>query len=193
MKIRNGFVSNSSSSSFVVGFEKVPATVEELMGMMFDENRDSVSLGYYEDGDYHTYEIAERVFIDMQGQERVDREYFEKVISEGWFEGYPETDYSKTTPSEKFRRKYEEEHDGQSIYDDEKAKKEWQAMLQKEWDIENAKIDEAAKVYADKYWPELSDLICYHFTYGDEDGPFYATLEHGNIFEKLLHVQISHH
>ncbi len=30
IKVRHGFVSNSSSSSFIVGFGKVPKTSEEL-------------------------------------------------------------------------------------------------------------------------------------------------------------------
>ena len=37
MKIRNGFVSNSSSSSFVVAFDKKPETVEELKKLLFGE------------------------------------------------------------------------------------------------------------------------------------------------------------
>ncbi len=35
MKIRNGFVSNSSSSSFVVAFPEKPKTEQELRDMMF--------------------------------------------------------------------------------------------------------------------------------------------------------------
>ena len=35
MKIRNGFVSNSSSSSFVVAFPKMPKDVQELKQILF--------------------------------------------------------------------------------------------------------------------------------------------------------------
>jgi hypothetical protein len=35
MKIRNGFVSNSSSSSFVVAFPRKPETVEEIYNLLF--------------------------------------------------------------------------------------------------------------------------------------------------------------
>jgi hypothetical protein len=35
MKIRNGFVSNSSSSSFLVAFDKVPESLEEVKNIMF--------------------------------------------------------------------------------------------------------------------------------------------------------------
>ena len=37
MKKRLGFVSNSSSSSFIVGFDKKPENVDELQKMMFGE------------------------------------------------------------------------------------------------------------------------------------------------------------
>lgn len=40
MKIRNGFVSNSSSSSFVVAFPKKPETVEEVKDMLFGNGYD---------------------------------------------------------------------------------------------------------------------------------------------------------
>jgi len=37
MKIRNGFVSNSSSSSFIVFFKKKPGTVKEIKDYLFPE------------------------------------------------------------------------------------------------------------------------------------------------------------
>jgi len=38
MKIRNGFVSNSSSSSFIVAVETMPNTPQELMDMLFGKD-----------------------------------------------------------------------------------------------------------------------------------------------------------
>ena len=37
MKKRLGFVSNSSSSSFIITFDKVPETVEELKELLFED------------------------------------------------------------------------------------------------------------------------------------------------------------
>lgn len=39
MKIRQGFVSNSSSSSFVVGFYRKPKDVAELQQLLFQEDQ----------------------------------------------------------------------------------------------------------------------------------------------------------
>jgi hypothetical protein len=39
MKIRIGFVSNSSSSSFIVAFRNKPKTVEEIKKLMFGDRR----------------------------------------------------------------------------------------------------------------------------------------------------------
>ena len=38
MKIRNGFVSNSSSSSFILMFNEIPKTKEELKTILFNDN-----------------------------------------------------------------------------------------------------------------------------------------------------------
>ena len=61
MKHRPGFVSNSSSSSFVVAFDKIPENVKELQHMLFGNEK--IFAGY-ENG-YPVEEIAAIVFEDM--------------------------------------------------------------------------------------------------------------------------------
>ena len=74
MKIRYGYVSNSSSSSFILVFDKIPGSVDELEGMLNFENiRTEIS---YE-------EYAQRVFWDIQGAEVSDEQllvFFENVL-----------------------------------------------------------------------------------------------------------------
>jgi hypothetical protein len=38
MKIRNGFVSNSSSSSFLINLSSIPTTMEQLKEMLLGED-----------------------------------------------------------------------------------------------------------------------------------------------------------
>lgn len=72
MKIRSGFVSNSSSSSFIVALDHKPVDANDLMSMMFP-NMPEDSLHHYDRWDRvesHTIkEISERVFNDLSTNE----------------------------------------------------------------------------------------------------------------------------
>ena len=65
MKTRNGFVSNSSSSSFVVAFPFIPKTVDELKTLLFGASQ---SLDYYGDMTVDTNTAAQIIFEDMKKQ-----------------------------------------------------------------------------------------------------------------------------
>lgn len=65
MKTRNGFVSNSSSSSFVVAFPKEPKKFEDVFDAMFDGKEGGISV-YDMDGMSHN-QIAEEVWKDIDG------------------------------------------------------------------------------------------------------------------------------
>lgn len=77
MKTRNGFVSNSSSSSFLVFFDKRPESIEELNRMMFGtENMDTL-LEYY-GNPVEQRAVVENVFSDLQSQaspEEITKEF----------------------------------------------------------------------------------------------------------------------
>ena len=63
MKIRNGFVSNSSSSSFLVMWDKKPKDTEELKNILFGDTK---SIGDpYSDNGYTTTELANTLFRDL--------------------------------------------------------------------------------------------------------------------------------
>jgi hypothetical protein len=71
MKIRSGFVSNSSSSSFIIGCDKVPDTVlemKELLGELKDVSYSEYSSDYKTSKEIpiSETEIAKQVFKDME-------------------------------------------------------------------------------------------------------------------------------
>jgi len=68
MKTRIGLVSNSSSSSFILVLSKKPESVEEVFKLMFNGVPGIVK---YYDYSMTRIEIAERVFSDLQTQNRI--------------------------------------------------------------------------------------------------------------------------
>jgi hypothetical protein len=78
MKTRNGFVSNSSSSSFVVAFPKKPKNEEEVYQMMFNGEDGSINPYPESYSDMTHREIAIRVFEDLQSDQ--SNEYKQVIV-----------------------------------------------------------------------------------------------------------------
>jgi hypothetical protein len=65
MKTRNGFVSNSSSSSFVVAFPKKPKNAKDVLEYMFNGKEGGIGLEYYDDGLSYN-QVVNAVFEDIK-------------------------------------------------------------------------------------------------------------------------------
>jgi hypothetical protein len=72
-----GFVSNSSSSSFVLLLDKKPESVEEVFAWLFPDGT------FSEDTSVDTCAIAQRVFDDLQKEMPVSKEALEESIKSG--------------------------------------------------------------------------------------------------------------
>lgn len=162
-KIRNGFVTNSSSSSFIVAFDELPKSINELQGLMFDDGQ--VNVEYYD----HTISCTEAagiVFNDMKSQKPNDTKEIMDAL-QGYFDDAPNyDDYCKNY--------------------DYKSKEYKEAMARYE---EDTKKFIMAKLKRFKKDNKSRDI--YVFSYADDGGQ--AVMEHGDIFSHLPHIRISHH
>lgn len=62
MKTRQGFVSNSSSSSFIIGVDKIPYSVEEAVDVWFKEDKDRVSVAVQSE----MFNVLKEMKIDLK-------------------------------------------------------------------------------------------------------------------------------
>lgn len=194
MKIRSGFVSNSSSSSFIVAFPKIPSSPEELEKMMF------VNTGEVQPYDFckatPTIEVARQVYKDMsvdnfKASKLTKRKALE-VVLEGNFPGQPPFDRGENSESLKIENAYREET-GKDVYDkdaDPVVAKLYRKTQNKEWALGRKMVKIAAKAFLEGFWPQVKGKKVFRFEYSDDT---HGNIEHGNVFRRFPHVRISKH
>jgi len=102
MKTRHGFVSNSSSSSFVVGFNSVPQTQEELKQLLFGDKKAISMYGY----GITTEKASKIIWDDLQGQQPLTFKQIVKEISCNWFEDLEPSHQMYKMPPEEREKEY---------------------------------------------------------------------------------------
>lgn len=170
MKDRNGFVSNSSSTSFVVAIPKSVKCECELRKLMFPEGKPfGYAFGGYSESGFTEREAAACVWQDMQDPEHQlnTREKAIEAISEGHCSGVELDDFKKPLEPGKYQ--------------------EW------DWDGYSAAINHWAELAYEDFLRDHPDSNLYVFEYCDNDGGFWGAMEHGDIFRYLPHIACNKH
>jgi len=89
VKIRQGFVSNSSSSSFIIPINNIPSSVEELQQKMYGSASEIVYMYDWRNEltMLDTKTLAEIVYRDMTEKAQIPTDELLKSIEEDWWEG----------------------------------------------------------------------------------------------------------
>jgi hypothetical protein len=167
MKIRSGFVSNSSSSSFVVAFPKtMPLTVDAIQEYVFGSIDGAVDYPYGHES-LTTKRAAEIILDDIQNRQSDDRRDILQIIGNG-FDNAPEFDYDKyfKLPADK--------------------KDAYHQEFEMKMEIFLKSVEGGLKDLEDKF-------VLYKFEFSDNDGTEQTIMEHGSVFDRVKHWHQSNH
>ena len=167
MKIRNGFVSNSSSSSFVVAFDKEPKNEKEVHKMMFNEEKFHYDYFHWCDGEtdtnkYDAYKISRTIFKEIEKLGQATQKEMVESVANGLVD-----------------------YDNLKKYEDKNGKVDWGEVEKEEYRLGREKVK--------KFIKDNKDNVFYVFQFSDNDSKFDAVLEHTHIFKNLEHIQNSLH
>lgn len=191
MKIRTGFVSNSSSSSFIVGFDHRPTSKKELQQMMFPDisPRKNILVDDYEDDPglkLSVSQVATRVWEDLQKQKSslIEEQIIEQLLR-GYVVGMPDQFSKDYKAWQKITKTYRERY-GDAYHKRSDYKNEITALDNK---MHKRNLREARKFVKNN--PIFANKEVFAFEYAsDSDDTSERPLRWGNIFRNLPHVEV---
>jgi len=177
MKIRNGFVSNSSSSSFIVALPKRPKDAMELRKILFGEEEGYPNPYPFENcpRSWDTEYVAEEVIKQLEGKKCLTKK---QMIEEAIYTGELEDPEMPAFPDHK------------EYYIDHKLNQDRAKQL---WDQRDKEVKVLVEKRIEQLIQENPEAKFYRFEFEDNSSQLSAALEHGTLFEKVPHLTISKH
>lgn len=170
MKLKTSFITNSSSSTFIVAWPMKITTIEDVYSFI-------------------PYKYAKTIFDDAVGTTPIYKndqgatEILAHKISPDVFSG----SYTNKFNSIKDEFCKSEGITTKELYEN----NHWYLQF---LDHFYWKQGEASYEKAKRFLEEISeDTYIYIFSYSDEDGEYFAEIEHGNVFHKLKHIKVNCH
>ena len=179
MKVRSGFVSNSSSSSFVVLFPREPKSASDVKDMLFKKNKKFFPHPYEEKVSWPVETVAETVWVDICDQKKNDFSVAEEILGSGTIDDENAPYYDDFSHIKNWDKRWETYKNARNKYAKEKMKEFFNVRKLKLKKINNELINDEGVLYC--------------FSYADEDGSYGSALEHGGLFNNLKHITVSKH
>jgi hypothetical protein len=176
MKVRRGFVSNSSSSSFIVAFPRNPTSWQELQEWLFGQEQTHIM---WDDDAVPTADLAQIIWWNIQLASPMDGEWVQQELASAGGE------YGQENPERRAERKALYKEECQDITPERK-----QEIADRLYDLDQ---EAAAQVYQATMAATMAGgAVAYRFSYGDHT-KLGGHLDHGDVFKNLPHVRINEH
>lgn len=177
MKIRGGFVSNSSSSSFIIAVPRNVISLSQFHDYVFKGNTTYVNPYVYDSKDIACWDsdvVSTIVWRDIKKQ--YDGKTVDELI-EVYASGYSDE-------SVEAEKEIATKYGAKDIYDINGYDKWHEVAILLEKKVANV-IASFVKDNPDCYFCIVE--------YSDNDGQLFSAMEHGDLFVNIPHLKVSHH